>query len=140
MTVKIKYQGDLRTQATHIKSGTMIETDAPTDNHGKGDRFSPTDLVAAALGACIVTTMGIAGTTHGINLDGTTCEVLKVMVADPRRIGGLKVHLTFLASRNYTEKQKAILAHTAATCPVSLTLHPDCIQALTFDWDGPDNA
>src|ERR1700761_7745929 len=109
MTAKVVYTGELRTQITHLQSGTLIETDAPTDNHGKGERFSPTDLVAAALGSCIVTTMGISCAKSGIDIEGTVCEVLKVMVADPRRIGGLQVRLTFPRGNNYTEEQKAKL-------------------------------
>ncbi len=139
MTAKVVYKGELRTEITHVKSGTVIETDAPTDNHGKGERFSPTDLVAAALGSCIVTTIDILSKKDGINIDGTVCEVVKVMVSDPRRIGGLQVHLTFPKDNTYTEEQKVKLAHIAAHCPVALTLHPDCIQALTFNWNSADN-
>jgi putative redox protein len=140
MTAKVVYTGGLRTQVTHTQSGTVIETDAPTDNHGKGERFSPTDLVAAALGTCIVTTMDIISKKDGIDLNGTVCDVVKVMVSDPRRIGGLQVHLTFPKDNTYTEDQKVKLAHIASHCPVARSLHPDCIQALTFNWNSTDNA
>lgn len=134
MTAKIVYQGHLRTVDTHLQSGTTIETDAPTDNQGKGERFSPTDLVATALGTCIVTTMGIAARTHNINIDGTECEVEKIMASGPRRISEIKVHIQFPKGSNYTDKEKSILQHTAETCPVSLSLHPDLKQTLTFSW------
>ncbi|HXS37502.1 MAG TPA: OsmC family protein, partial [Flavipsychrobacter sp.] len=95
MTSKILYQGGLRTLCTHIQSGSTIETDAPTDNRGKGERFSPTDLVATALGTCIVTTMGIKANDHNINIDGTECEVEKIMASNPRRIAEVKVNIKF---------------------------------------------
>src|ERR1700742_824771 len=98
MTVKAIYKGDLRTEDTHVQSGTIIETDAPTDNQGKGERFSPTDLVAVALASCILTTMGIASKGHDLSIEGATCEVEKIMAASPRRIAELKVHLTFPSS------------------------------------------
>lgn len=134
MTSKVVYTGDLRTLATHIRSGSTIETDAPVDNHGKGERFSPTDLVATALGACIVTTMAILGKNHGISVDGVSCEIEKIMVADPRRIGEIKVLLDFTGCGPYTERQKTILEHIANTCPVYESLHPDCKNTLTFIW------
>ena len=90
-TVETIYMGGLRTEATHVQSGTKIVTDAPTDNHGKGESFSPTDLVSAALGSCMMTLMGIAADTHGINVDGTRLSITKVMAADPRRIGEIVI-------------------------------------------------
>src|SRR5579871_9951 len=117
MTSTVIYEGDLRTVATHLQSGSEIETDAPTDNQGKGERFSPTDLVATALGTCIVTTMAIAGRTHGINIDGTECGVQKIMAANPRRIAEIIVDIHFPKDKNYTDKEKSILEHTAHTCP-----------------------
>ena len=134
MTAKVIYEGELRCTATHIQSGTVIETDAPTDNQGKGERFSPTDLVAAALATCMATTMGIAARTHGIDMDGTTCEVQKIMASNPRRIAEIKVHIQFPKDKQYTDKEKQILEHTARTCPVGISLHPDCKQTLSFDW------
>jgi putative redox protein len=117
-----------------MRSGSVIETDAPIDNRGKGERFSPTDLVATALAACIVTTMAIAGDTHGIDIDGTECEVEKIMVADPRRIGEIKVHITMPAGKAYTEKEKLVLERAAHTCPVAKSLHPDLKETISFVW------
>ena len=133
MTAKVVYEGDLRTVATHIQSGSQIETDAPTDNQGKGQRFSPTDLVATALASCIATTMAIVGRTHDINVDGMECEVEKIMIADPRRIGEIKVVMKF--AKSYTDKEKKMLEHIANTCPVHKSLHPDLKKTLIFNWD-----
>ena len=134
MTSKIVYTGDLRTECTHIASGSRMETDAPLDNHGKGARFSPTDLVATALGACIVTTVAILGKNHGIAVDGVECVVEKIMVPNPRRIGEIKAILDFSRCQDYTDKEKTILEHIARTCPVIESLHPDCVKTLTFRW------
>lgn len=134
MTSKIVYQGDLRTEAIHLKSGTAIQTDAPTDNHGKGERFSPSDLVATALGSCMMTIMGIAARTHGMNIDGTTCDIEKIMVTEPRRIGEIKATLTLPKSQQYSDKEKKILEHAALTCPVFESLHPDCKKTIEFIW------
>lgn len=134
MTSKVVYNGDLRSTATHLRSGSAIETDAPVDNQGKGERFSPTDLVATALAACIVTTMGIAGNTHNINIDGTECEVEKIMVADPRRIGEIKINIYMPKGKEYTDKEKTIMERAAHTCPVAKSLHPDLKQTLSFFW------
>jgi putative redox protein len=134
MTSQIIYKGDLRTSATHLQSGTTIETDAPTDNQGKGERFSPTDLVATALATCMVTTMGIKARSMDIQLDGTKADVTKIMVSDPRRIGKIVVHLFFPKHLLLDEKQKTILENTARTCPVERTLHPDVELDLQFNW------
>ncbi len=134
MTSQIIYKGELRTNATHIQSGTVIETDAPTDNQGKGERFSPTDLVAVALGTCMITTMGIKARTMNIELDGTRLEVTKIMVSDPRRIGKIIVHLFFPAGLTIDDKQKDLLERTARTCPVERTLHPDVELDMQFNW------
>ena len=134
MTSQIIYKGELRTSATHIQSGTVIETDAPTDNQGKGERFSPTDLVAVALGTCMITTMGIKARTMDIQLDGTRVEVTKVMVSDPRRIGKILAHIFFPAGLNLDDKTKQILEKTARTCPVERTLHPDVQLDMQFNW------
>lgn len=133
MTSKLIYKGDLRCEATHILSGSAIETDAPPDNNGKGERFSPSDLVATALAACMCTVMGIAARTHSINIDGIECEVVKIMVPDPRRIGEVQVTLHF-PKVNYTAKEKTILEKAAMTCPVLESLHPDLKKTVTFDW------
>lgn len=130
----VKYIGGLRSEATHLQSGTAIITDAPTDNHGKGEAFSPTDLIATALASCIVTTMGIAAMKDGMpSIDGTTAEVTKVMYADPRRIGEIHVKVTF-PKYTYSDKEKTIYERTAHTCPVAKSLHPDLKQVITFVW------
>ena len=134
MTSQIIYKGELRTNAAHIQSGTVIETDAPTDNQGKGERFSPTDLVAVALGTCMITTMGIKARTMNIELDGTRVEVTKIMVSDPRRIGKIVAHLFFPEGLNLDDKQKEILERTGRTCPVERTLHPDVELDMQFNW------
>ncbi len=134
MTAQIIYSGNLRTTATHLQSSTIIETDAPTDNQGKGERFSPTDLVATALATCMITTMGIKANSMNIQLDGTKADVTKIMASDPRRIGKIVVHLFFPASLELDEKQKEILERTARTCPVERTLHPDVELDLQFNW------
>lgn len=134
MTSQIIYNSDLRTTATHIQSGTTIETDAPTDNQGKGERFSPTDLVVTALGTCMITTMAIKARTMDILLDGTRLDVTKIMVSDPRRIGKIIVHVFFPTGLNLDDKQKEILERTARTCPVERTLHPDAELDMEFNW------
>lgn len=134
MTSQIIYKGELRTAATHLQSGSVIETDAPTDNQGKGELFSPTDLVATALGACMVTTMGIKARTMDIALDGTRLDVTKVMASDPRRISKIVVHMFFPPTLNLDDKQKEILERTARTCPVERTLHPDVELDMQFNW------
>jgi putative redox protein len=136
MTSQIIYKGELRTNATHIQSGTIIETDAPTDNQGRGERFSPTDLVVVALGTCMVTTMAIkARTMDNIQLDGTSLEVTKVMASSPRRISKIIVHIVFPDGLILDTKQREILEHTARTCPVERSLHPDIELDTKFDWD-----
>jgi uncharacterized OsmC-like protein len=134
MTSQIIYKGDLRTVATHLQSGTTVETDAPTDNQGKGERFSPTDMVATSLGTCMVTTMAIKARTLDINLEGTRLDVTKVMVSDPRRIGKIIVHVFFPQGLNLDEKQKDLLERTARTCPVERSLHPDVELDMAFNW------
>ncbi len=132
MTTKIKYEGNLRTIAVHMQSKTEIITDAPTDNQGKGEAFSPTDLLASALGSCIVTTMAIYAKNHGFDLGNCSCDVTKIMTPAPRRVGEVIVNL-FLED-NFTEKQRAGLEHAAHACPVARSLHPDLIQKITFNY------
>lgn len=134
MTSKIIYKGDLRTEMTHLQSGTIVETDAPVDNHGKGERFSPTDLVATALGSCMLSIMGIASNTHGINIVGTEVEITKIMASSPRRIGEIVVKLTVKGQNEYSDKQKQILEHSALTCPVYLTLSNEVKKNVEFVW------
>lgn len=133
MTSSVEYLGSLQTKATHIKSGDTFITDPPVDNNGKGEAFSPTDIVATSLASCAMTIMGMAANNHGIDIDGTTAEVSKHMAADPRRIVGIDVHF-IMPSKEYSSKEKSILEHAALTCPVAKSLHPDLSQNLTFKW------
>ena len=134
MTAKIIYNGELRTTSTHISSGTIIETDAPVDNQGKGERFSPTDLVASALGSCMMTIMGIAARTHGINIEGSSCEITKIMAPSPRRISEIQLTMFMKGQNVYADKERAILEHAALTCPVYLSLHSDLKKTVNFHW------
>jgi uncharacterized OsmC-like protein len=134
MTSEVLYKGGLRTVCTHIKSKEEIITDAPTDNNGKGEAFSPTDLLATSLSACALTIMGIAANNHDIDIDGTKAEVLKHMASDPRRVSQVDVAF-HMPNRTYTTKEKSILEKAALTCPVAKSLHPDIIQNLTFLWN-----
>ncbi|HOI31964.1 MAG: OsmC family protein [Bacteroidales bacterium] len=129
MTSKINYTGDLRTEMTHLQSGTIVLTDAPVDNKGRGEVFSPTDLVATALGSCMLTIMGIAAREHGFNMDGTQAEVTKIMESNPRRIAEVHIRLLF-PKQHYTDKQKKILTIISRSCPVALSLHPDLKQKI----------
>jgi uncharacterized OsmC-like protein len=132
-TAHIIYQGELRTNCTHLQSGTSIITDAPTDNHGKGEAFSPTDLVAVALGACMITTMGIVADRDGLDISGTTIEVTKHMESNPRRIAAIDVVLNIPAT-NLTDDQKQKLENTGRTCPVEKSLHPDMVRNFEFNF------
>lgn len=132
-TSKIIYSGELRTTSTHLKSGTEILTDAPTDNQGKGEAFSPSDLLATSLGNCMLTIIGIAAKTHGFNIDGTTAEVTKVMAQDPRRVSEIKIDFNFPAN-SYTTKEKEIIERSAKTCPVANSIHPDIKQEISFGY------
>lgn len=134
MTSQVIYLGDLRTSATHIQSNSVIETDAPTDNQGKGARFSPTDIVATALSSCMLTIMGIAANTHSIDITNTQCNVEKIMETAPRRIGKINIEVHFPKNYTYSEKEKMILEKAALTCPVMESLHPDCIKNIQFLW------
>lgn len=134
MTSQIIYEGNLRTVATHLQSGTVIETDAPTDNQGKGERFSPTDLVATALGNCMLTIIGIKARDFNVDLEGTKIDITKMMIANPRRIGEIKVLINFPESVKVDEKQRTILERAAMTCPVFESLHPDMKKDVEFKW------
>ncbi|MDX9705658.1 MAG: OsmC family protein [Weeksellaceae bacterium] len=134
MTSTVLYKGNLRTEMTHIQSKTVVETDAPVDNNGKGERFSPTDLVATALGSCMLTIIGIACNTHQINIDGTSVEITKVMQANPRRIGEIVVTMTLKGQAIYSEKEQKIIEHAALTCPVYLSLHEEVKKTVSFIW------
>lgn len=126
-TAKTKYQGDLRTVITHVRSGSVITTDAPVDNKGKGENFSPTDMVASALGSCIYTIMGIAAREHGFSIDGSTCKITKIMTDSPRKIGEIRIEID-LTHSDYNEKQKKILEYCVKTCPVALSLNESVYQ------------
>ena len=130
-TAKTKYIGDLRTEMTHVRSGSVVTTDAPVDNKGKGEYFSPTDLVASALGSCAFTIMGIAAQEHGFSIEGSSCKITKVMTDKPRKIGEIKIEFD-LTSNMYTENQKKILEHCAKTCPVALSLNESVFQNVTL--------
>ena len=134
MTATVVYQGHLRCECTHLQSGTVIETDAPTDNRGKGERFSPTDTVCVALATCAITTMGIKANDMNIDLTGTSIEVTKHMVADPRRIGRIDVILNFPSTLQLQEKDRVILQRTGDTCPVAKSLHPDLQMNIVYNW------
>lgn len=133
VTIEIQYQGDLHCEAVHGPSGTRLSTDAPKDNMGKGESFSPTDLVATALGTCMMTLMGIAARSMEVDLSGTRVTVQKEMVATPlRRIGKLGVKITVPAKLTAEQKQK--LERAALTCPVHKSLHPDVQLPVEFVW------
>lgn len=133
-TITTIYTSDLRTQASHVRSGAEIITDAPVDNQGKGEAFSPSDLLAASLGSCMLTIMGIAARNHNFSIDGTRITIDKIMVADPRRVSEIRVEF-FMPSFTYTEVQKKILQKAAEGCPVALSIHPDITQKIAFHFE-----
>lgn len=128
----VRYLGELRTSCMHMQSGTEILTDAPTDNHGKGEAFSPTDLVATSLGSCMVSIMAIKSKDLDLELKGSTVEVTKIMQAEPRKIARIEVTLNMSVATS--DKNKTILERTAMNCPVFLSLHPDIEKVVTFNW------
>lgn len=130
-TAKTKYIGDLRTEIEHLRSGSIIITDAPIDNKGKGENFSPTDMVASALGSCAFTIMGIAAREHGFSIDGSSCRITKIMSDNPRKIGEIKIDFDFTGNE-YTDKQKKILDYCVKTCPVALSLNESVLQNVTL--------
>lgn len=132
MTSKVIYKGGLRTICEHLQSGNTFITDAPTDNNGKGEAFSPTDTVATALASCMLTVMGIKARDLDVDLTGTTAAVTKTMAADPRRISGIKVVLYLPVDPD--AKTRKILENTANTCPVHHSLHPDIKKEIVFNW------
>lgn len=134
MTSRIVYEGNLRTVCTHENSGNSFETDAPLDNQGKGERFSPTDLMATSLGACALTIMGIKARDMEVDLNGTTIAVEKIMKSEPRRVGGINLTFNFPASVNADEKQRVIIERCARTCPVFYSINPDIELGITFNW------
>jgi putative redox protein len=134
MTSTVIYEGELRTVALHNSSGTTIETDAPVDNQGKGERFSPSDLVATALGSCMLTIMGQKARDLKIDLKGTRIEIQKTMKPDPRRISGISLTFHLPANLNLSEKQITILQRAAETCPVIKSIHPDIEVETNYNW------
>jgi uncharacterized OsmC-like protein len=134
MTSKVIYQGTLRTICEHLQSGQQIITDAPTDNNGKGEAFSPTDLLATSLAACMITVMGIKATANAWNIDETELQVTKIMASDPRRVSEIIIELNMPRDRAFDDKTRKILENTARTCPVALSLHPDIKQNIIFNW------
>ncbi len=130
-TSKILYKGNLRTQNTHLQSGSVISTDAPTDNQGKGEMFSPTDLMATSLGNCILTIMGIKAAEAKFSIDGATAEITKIMASNPRRIQEIQVTFDF-SMLDLTEEQKTLLKEIPSISPAALSLHPDVKQVINF--------
>lgn len=133
MTSKVIYKGELRTESTHLQSGTVIITDPPVDNHGKGEAFSPTDMVANSLATCMFSIMGIKAQQLNIDLSNSTADVTKIMNAEPRMIKEIVVNFTMVGALD--EKTKIILERSALTCPVYLSLHPDIVKTITFKWN-----
>jgi putative redox protein len=133
MTSTVTYTGQLRTEATHLQSGNKIITDAPVDNQGRGEAFSPTDLMATSLATCMLTIMGIAAHNHNINIDGATASVNKIMGSNPRRIVRIEITID-MPKLAYTKKEKKILETAAHGCPVRLSIHPELEEVLHFIW------
>jgi uncharacterized OsmC-like protein len=131
-TSKVTYLGELRTSSIHLQSGSEIISDAPIDNNGKGEAFSPTDMVANSLATCMLTVMGIKARDLGVDFSGSTAEVSKVMAAEPRRIS--EIHITFHMNLVADDKTKTILERTGMTCPVHYSLHPDVKREIVFNW------
>ena len=128
--IKILYKGKLRTIVTHTLTGEIIETDAPIDNNGKGEKFSPTDLFASSLGSCMLTIMGITAHSHGFSIDGSSVNLEKIMGKNPRRVA--EIHLDINIKGMLTEKQRQILMKAAKHCPVSKSIHPEIKENISF--------
>lgn len=132
-TIKTIYLGELRTENEHLQSGNKVISDAPTDNRGKGEFFSPTDLLATALGSCIMTIMGIKARDNNIDIEGTQVDVTKIMASDPRRVAEVIVEFTF-PKKDYSEEDRQLIESVAGVSPVPLSLHPDLKQTIRFNW------
>ncbi|MFT4781888.1 MAG: putative redox protein [Psychroserpens sp.] len=132
MTSKVTYLGDLRTESVHLKSNNSFLTDAPLDNNGKGQAFSPTDTIATGLASCMMTVMGIKANDMGVDMKGTIAHVTKTMANDPRRISKIEVVLELPFEAEV--KTRKILERIGYTCPVHYSLHPDIIKDITFNW------
>jgi putative redox protein len=133
-TSRVIYQGNLRTCSEHLQSGEIILTDAPKDNEGMGEAFSPTDLLATSLASCMLTIMGIAAKARGIDLSETEAEVTKVMASDPRRVSEINIRLWVRSSVNLDEKEREVMKKAAHTCPVWYSLHPDIKKNISWEW------
>lgn len=131
-TSTVTYEGNLRTSAIHLQSNNQIITDAPTDNHGRGETFSPTDLLATSLASCMLTVMGIKAENMGLDLTGTLANVNKIMATEPRRVAQIDVTLTVKGVTS--DKDKTILHNTALTCPVAKSLHPEIVQNVKIEF------
>lgn len=130
-TIQTTYLGNLRTEATHIQSGNKLITDAPSDNNGKGEAFSPTDLLATSLGSCIFTIMGIKAEQHNFSIEGAKAKSWKIMNINPRRVGEIKIEFDFSMCQ-LSDKQKKLLQNVVKTCPVSLSVHSEIKQNISF--------
>jgi len=133
MISKVIYKGNLRTEATHLKSGNVILTDAPTDNEGKGEAFSPTDLASTSLASCILTIMGIAARNHNLDISGASADVNKIMDSNPRRIKTIEINIS-MPNNEYTAKDKKILEAAAHHCPVGLSLSDNTEEVINIIW------
>ena len=133
--MKTTYLGNLRTEIEHVQSGNKLITDAPLDNNGKGEFFSPTDLFASSLGACMLTIMGMSAQSHGVSIDGTVLETEKTMAANPRRVAEITIDFYFPKGVRYDDKAKRLLDAAAKTCPVANSLHPDIVKNIRFHFD-----
>lgn len=131
--MNVKYLGELRCEATHLRSGNKLITDAPPDNHGKGEAFSPTDLLCTSLACCMTALLGIVANEKGILLGNIDADIEKIMAPDPRRVVKINIDLR-IEDKNFSDREKAILEHTALTCPVAKSLHPDIEQNITFSY------
>lgn len=132
-TLTAVYEGGLRTHARHTRSGNPLITDAPPDNNGKGDAFSPTDLLCTALATCMLTTMGIWAQREQVDISGMTADVIKIMTSNPRKVGEVQITLS-QKNLNATEEQKNKLKDIALHCPVALSLHESVVQTVKFDF------
>jgi uncharacterized OsmC-like protein len=132
-TIRTKYLGELRTEAVHVQSGKKIISDAPVDNKGKGEAFSPTDLLSASLGSCMMTLMGIAANTHSIDFKSADMKITKVMGSNPRKVAEVIIEIN-MGPINFNEREKQLLEKAALTCPVALSLHPDLKQTVLFNY------
>jgi putative redox protein len=137
-TIETVYLGGLRTEATHVQSGSKIITDAPVDNQGKGEAFSPTDLLSASLASCMLTIMGIKARTLDIDIDNTKCSVTKIMAANPRRVAEIVINFKF--PKQYSAGEQNILEQAALTCPVYYSVHEDLKKTVNFGWQVEEKA